>query len=383
MNIRIITYIHSYNYGAFLQAKATYLLIKKIGFNALFLDYCNKGEIKQRRLIKYYKNFDLKTNIKANIGAVYFGYVKKELINGRNNFENSIKEFPKTVYYKSLKEIEKKEKIDLLICGSDQIWNPNICDNEIDPIYYGNMNATRNVISFASSFGSYSFDDNQLVIIKDYFKKFKYISVREEYGKKIIKNLLPNAHIEVVLDPTLCLNKEEWLANSVDEKKFKEETKVPYMLIYSVADYHKLENAINLVSKKLNLKTVWVKNDTRKNLKVDYIVNNANPNDFLWLINNAEYIVTDSFHGTIFSINFKKNFTSIINEKNPDRVLNICKKLELLDHVQKYTDKNFNTTPINYENISKKLDIMRNQSIDWLKKAIQNTFNNLKEKNSD
>lgn len=381
MNILIITYIHSYNYGAYLQAKATHLLIEKLGYKCKFLNYCNEGENKQRRLIKFYNNTNLVKNIKFNIATVYFGLIKKELINGKKNFYDSINELPKTKKYNTIEEIETFENIDLLICGSDQIWNPDICDGKLDEVYFGHITSAKKVISFASSFGSFKPNKEQKNHIKKYLNKFSFLSVRERYALDVIKEILPNKIVKEVIDPTLCLSKKDWLKNSLVNNKFDHIIRKPYVFIYSVSDYRKLQNIIKYVSENRNLKTVWVKNDSRKNLPVDFIVNNANPNDFVYLINKADYIITDSFHGTVFSINFEKDFTSIVNEKNPERVKNICKKLNLLDRVQYFNDISFNISPILYDSINEKLEIMRQDSIKWLLNAIEVSITNLEEKN--
>jgi len=369
--IIIITYIFSYNYGAFLQAKATQLMLEKLGFSSIFLDYCSNGEKKQRSIIKWYKSQTVKNNLKNILGSLYFGIIKKEITNGKSNFGKAIADLPKI----SMLALNAET----VLCGSDQIWNPDICDGKFDPIYFGDVIGAQKKVSFASSFGSYRLLAGEEVIIKRYLSGFSSISVREEYAKKMLKSFLKN-DIEVVLDPTLCVDKTGWLKLSKNREKYREVVKEKYILLYTVGDYRVAEKFIKYYKKKLECKVLWLKLDTRQNLDVDYIINDATPYDFLYLISEADFIITNSFHGTVFSINFNIDFISIKNQKNPERVKDILEKLNLESRLvdSSYTTSQMPCKCIDYSKSNMLLQNLREESLNWIFNALKNEKNNQK-----
>ena len=370
-NIIIVTFINSYNYGAFLQAKATEMIISKTGLKPRFLNYCNKEEQNQRKLFCYSAKFSVLYNLKRFAWKLWFGYYHGEIRNGKKNFQGAIDNLPKTKKYNRLSDIEKNERIDLLICGSDQIWNPDIFNAKIDPIYYGKIKNAKSKISFASSFGSYEPNKQQLETLKDYFCDFDAISVREGFAKKNLKKIGVEMPIDIVLDPTLCITAKEWRVVSKNNDKFNIIQKNAYMVIYLVNPKVKCQGLIDYVSKVLNLKTIWIKNNDLKSFQVDEIVTNATPYDFVNLISNAKFVLTDSFHGTAFAINLNIDFVSIINQNNPERVMHLCTELGLLDRLSKEDDAECNVTIIDYTCINEKLSELREKSIQWILNRVE------------
>lgn len=369
-NIIIVTFINSYNYGAFLQAKATLVLLSKLGFCARFLNYCNKEEEQQRKIFLFSNRYTFVYNIKRIIYKMWMGYYHRDILNGKKNFQTSINDLPKTKKYRNISEIESAEDIDIYICGSDQIWNPEICNGKIDPVYFAGLTKIRKRISFASSMGSYTPKNCEMDLLKKYLSSFDAISVRERFAQDILSVLKLDTIINVVLDPTLCLSSYEWHLLIEESPKTLHHLDEDYILLYFVTPRPKYQLIIDKIKEELNLKTVLVKNNNLKQLMVDSTVNNATPYDFVNMISNARFVLTDSFHGTAFSINFNREFLSIINEKNPERVRTLCIELGLEDRLISNTEEICKLKKINYSSVNMKLEKLRKSSVAWLKNAM-------------
>ena len=213
---------------------------------------------------------------------------------------------------------------DLGISGSDQIWNP-LLNKKVDDIYYLNFGKFRYKISYASSLGNYKFDSESFNdLIKRNLQSYLKISTRENSAK--LERLI-GKKVFNVCDPTLLLSKEEW-ANRLGIN----ENISPYILVYSLTDSDNVIKIAHLIAKKKNLKiinigkTIYHYNDVR-------CVLDAGPKEFVELFYNASYVVTNSFHGTAFSINFKKQFLSVKHPKSPERAEHILSVTGLLSRL--------------------------------------------------
>lgn len=369
LNIVIITFIHSYNYGAFLQAKATEVLLSGLGYKPIFLNYYNSKEASQRKVLSFSRQYTLFYNIKHVLYKFWYGYYHGEIRNGKHNFQKLINELPKTIDYHGNSQSQIFNKIDVLICGSDQIWNPEICQNVIDPVYFGNIENVKKKISFASSFGSYTPNEYEEDFIKMYLSDFDNISVREDFAKDIISRILPEKKPAIVLDPTLCISAKAWkelIKDSLRDLNVNDS----YALLYFVNPKVNCQVLVDYVKNVLNLKTIWVKNNNLKKLNVDKIINNATPYDFVSLISKAKFVITDSFHGTAFSINFNIDFVSVLNKKNPTRSRYLCGLLGLEERLVDESSSTCELGKIDYTSVNVKLSELREFSTVWLSDAI-------------
>ena len=197
--IGVITLHNSYNYGAVLQAYATCEYIKSIGYKDVeLINYENKYEKKSKEPLKFIFSGTIKSQIKKFIQYVIFGK-NRHLKKGFKRFNNSMK---KSNYAEDVQQIEN-QKYDILISGSDQIWNPVIFDG-IDSIFFLNFSNEARKISISSSAGSYIFSQNEMKDVSGYLNKYDAISVREESLKKQLEKNI-DKEIFVSTDPTLLL----------------------------------------------------------------------------------------------------------------------------------------------------------------------------------
>lgn len=352
MKIGIISFTNTLNYGASLQAYAMQELLRKNDNNVEIIKYTSDIIEAKEKNIK-----------KNNIKSLY-----KEIIMGRGIRNKSEKfetfENKRICFGMELNEDTKKEvnnNYDLFITGSDQVWNPQITN--YDWTYFLNfVNDKEKKISYAPSFGKGSFSDREKEKAKNYLQEFKAVSVREVAGKKLIKKI-SNIDAEVVLDPTLLLNKVDW------ESRIKFKPNIDhYILVYLPHNKKKVFNFVKKLKRKTGLPIIYLSISPRIQFGVKTIYD-ASPDEFLGWINNADYVVTGSFHGTAFSINLNKQFFYEPTGEG-SRIDNLV-KITGTEERSIYNENVINER-IDYAIIEERLNKERKKSIKWIKKAIQN-----------
>lgn len=363
MNIRITTFQRAHNYGALLQVYALQEFLKKY-YNVKIIDYENKRMNLQYNPNKI-KRPTLKWTIKNFIEILSY---RNKMITRYNNFNNFINNnLTLTNKINQINDIDL-DKVDVLITGSDQVWNWKLT-NGLDDIYFLNFGNTIKKISYAASLGNSKINEDYKKEFKEKISKIDKISVREESGKKAINEIVPNKEIEVVLDPTLLLKKAEWENFSSNSKNEKNK----YILAYIVEKNSEQIKIVNQLSKKTGLKVIHFekRNFYNNSLKSAYT---ANPQEFVELIRNAEYIVTTSFHATVFSIIFNKTFWVVPHKSTGSRVTDLLKKLGIsnraVNTLEEFNNRNYDEE-IDYEKVNKILEKEREKSINWLIDAIE------------
>ncbi len=254
------------------------------------------------------------------------------------------------------------DKYDYFIVGSDQVWNPyyNFVAGKCDFLCFAEDSQK---VSYAASFGVDEIPDERKVEYIKYIKSFKEISVREKQGAKIVKQLT-GRDATVVLDPTLLLTENEW--KKVEKKSFYC-PKGKYVFIYALCDKNEhFKKKIEQLRKKYEILDVRASQKNGRELSVG-------PSEFLYLIRNAEIILTDSFHATVFSIIFHKKFITF-NRPGLNMNSRITSLAELLNLRKLVTESgDFDgETEIDYFNVDKILREERRKSYDFLEKALNN-----------
>ena len=304
MKIGILSYHNSVNYGAVLQILALKATLEKMGAEVSVVDYS--------AIASEYGQFSLRKAIENN-GAIralakfaYFNLIaKKHIIMKKEKFEEFTREyFNLSPQYKSVDEFEKNNDFDVIICGSDQIWNPEIT-NGFNPMLFCDFNSDRiKKYSYAASVGDVkiiSSEDKKNEFL-NLIKNFHQIAVREkELAEFISENTSFNPL--VTLDPTLLLDAGEY-----DKVEGNKKAKKDYVLIYQLARYPKTMEVAKQLAKENNLKIIEIINNPYIKNKNNLMEFSASPGEFVNLMKNAKYVITNSFHGTVFSIIFKKNF---------------------------------------------------------------------------
>lgn len=366
--IGILTFHRAYNYGASLQCYALEDVLKnKLSQNVEIIDYIDEN------VMSGYKYFSKnKLNLKNIMKGIikYILFFRKDKIRYANFDKFFTKEYnlSNRSFNNKMDLISHKVDYDILITGSDQVWNPKIV-GELSDIYtlnFGDKNIVR--ISYAASVGDATQIERQKDIFKEKLSNLDYISVREEDAKNKL-DIIIDKPIEVVLDPTLLLKKEEWNSLLSTDNTVKEK----FILAYVVEADEEYIKIVNDLSEKTGLKVIHF---GKRNPGYKSVLKSAyteGPLEFVNYIKNAEYVVATSFHATVFSVIFNKKFFIVPHRKTGARVTNLLDKLGIEGRTFssynefKDIDYNFET---NWKDVNKKLDIEREKSINWLLNAI-------------
>ncbi len=365
MKIGVITWFRYENYGTVLQAVAMQKYLASQGYNPQLvnfqLDDTPKKEKKKKNIIK-------KIISKFKVIIIRHKYrseLKDKSISFKRFIENncSLSDFITS----NQMYIDICNKYDCLIFGSDQIWN----QNWYHPYYFSNFDEIiTKRISYAPSFGSNEIlDKNEL---KNALNRFQYLSARELQGKKIISQIV-NKDAEIVVDPTLLLDSNEW-------QEFEEKTKETYsnyILCYMLSDNKNHWNAIKKKAKELNKNIVIIPCSNNSYFKSQNIVADCSIGNYLYLIKNADLVITDSFHGTIFSIIYNKMFYTFerhnpkLSSNQNNRIYNVLELVNAQNALIKYNSNVIDDNNITYNELKSNLDILIDKSKNYLKNALK------------
>lgn len=370
--IGIITFHASHNCGSMMQAYALQTILNKRGYDNEIIDFQNEGQKDMYAIV--HKKKTIKNFIK-NLLLLSSRKKIQEQWNEYEKFKNSTFNLSKN-HYKTNNQLKLTNDIyDKFISGADQIWNITIKDSD-DSYFLNFVSDSSKKIAYAPSFGA----KNIMQVTKDYKKyknyllEYKSLSIRECNGKKWIKKMI-NKDVKVVLDPTLLIFKEDY--NKIEEEIEKEEK---YIFYYAPVYNRKIDLFVKKISKKYNIPViVW--NAREYYMKKEYLngfilPSKINPGVYLDLIKNAEIVITTSFHGTIFSTIYGKNFWTIKNGNmynTDDRVITLMNQLSLKDRLIEPTfdDKFDYMKNVSYLEYEKNLKKLRKESISYLEQALK------------
>ena len=342
-DVGILNLCYQSNYGATLTSFAVYRLVQQLGYLPKIISYIPQYLIGQKDF-----NFDKKFHKKY---------------------------FNRTKIYSSLNELkELNNKIDSFVVGSDQIFRFNsdyrgnfdeLHKLGLQNIYYLSfVDLDKKLISFAASFGVDYFEGDLYgkLLTKYHLSRFDSISVREEDGQKLSKELF-SIDADLVLEPVFLLNDEDW-EEIIADSTLTHKGKLAYYILDPTPEK---EEALKYISEKLNLETIDAGGDFHHETE-----------DFLYIMKNADFIFTDSFHGVCFSCIFRKKFISFINFGRGASRFTLFNKLGLQNRLIKTIDdlKNIDISEnINYNIIDNYIKEYKNESILWLDNALKKDKN--------
>ena len=352
----ILTFHDAHNYGAVLQAYALKKYMNKIGVDTRIVNYHHTtipdGFPRERVL---------KENTPEEIEK--YKYSEKDHLERWEKFNKFIKDLTNNEQnvYTSEEALEKVE-LDYWICGSDQIWNTDITRG-INKGFFLDFDTTGKKISYAASMGIPRLEEKYEADFVNAVNNIDAVSVREDALKEYI-NSLTDKEVEKVVDPTLLLEKEDY-NDLIKEDLIGEK----YLLIYALGPDERLTKIAEQKAAEKNLKIVEL-NDFK--LK-DYFcrqVSNAGPEEFLTLIKNAEVVVTNSFHGTIFSALFEKDFYTITRLNRNARMESLLKMFNMSDRLIDTLEDLEKVKVQDYDNAFKNVEKEVEKSRMFLKKAL-------------
>lgn len=257
------------------------------------------------------------------------------------------------------------EQSDLIFLGSDQIWNPDITGG-FDNVYFGRYSRKPNskVISYAASVGKPSFSEQEQRDFQRLLQGVDRISVREESAKRLIAPLVDRP-VEVVLDPTLLLDRHAWstVANSRDRK--------PYVLVYSMAGYVETSDIAATVARRMGIGVLEILPSGRfmRDRLTHATMANVGPAEYLGLFENAAFVVTDSFHGTAFALIYNKDFFTVPHRERGGRLVDLLARFGLSHRLVRDTAEAAGAGPIDYQEVNGLVHLERTRSVQFLSGA--------------
>jgi hypothetical protein len=308
MKIGILTFHCVNNYGATLQGYALSNHISQMGHQVSFVDYSPSY------LVDKYIPFSKERM--RNSGNNKFIFLVKELIKfkGVKEKNNLFSAFRDSKF--ELTKLSDVADLDFVVLGSDQIWNTKLT-NGVDEYFFGGFVKGPKYISYAASMEA-KIKENEKEIIKDKLKELSNIGVREESLARLIKEIY-EINTTVVVDPVFLLDKDTWINFS---KSYN--VKQPYVFVYYFGLTDDVLASIKNFASQRNLRVILTSVTL---LMKKEAVNDVSPEQFVWLVANADFVFTNSFHGTSFSLLMETPFVSVkkINSNN-ERISNILTK---------------------------------------------------------
>lgn len=370
MKTATITLHLAHNNGSFLQAFALQETLSLLNVENDLIDYLPKAQYSLYQNI-IFKEASLKGLIKGVLNVPHY----KSLNLRKKRFNDIQQVLKKTDRFENEIEFEEiVEPYDCLIAGSDQIWN-NATMPDFSYLYLLPV-SNKYKISYAPSFGKSlegQFEDSNIL---ENIKNIDRLSVRESSVRDYLNDCFPEKEVKLVLDPTFLLEKKHY---EVLEKNSNCKYTGDFIFFYCIKASNDVLKLVKRISETLNLPvvTIFTGVNTYKcqmfGQKVDF---SAGPAEFVEYVKNAKYVISNSFHGIVFSIIYNKNFF-----RSADIFHGELKKDERLDSIleilgltaQNVTNSerlNLNKE-IDFKDANKKLDELRSDSIIWLKESIK------------
>lgn len=357
----LITIHNAINHGAVLQALATQMAFMKCNCMVTVIDYVPQYICEDNRAIRRNKGIAVK--------------ILDCILNRRKKvekFQTFInKNLNLTEKFYSLEEISGNiQDFDGIISGSDQIWNPSITGGNLELVYFcAFAKPWQKIISYASSFGdNICFEKEIQNIVKNQLEKFSFISVREESGVRWLKNEIGLTATKVA-DPTLLLSRDEW-------NEFAKQSKIkmnkPYIFVYSVGRTKELIEYAKTVQKILKFDIVVLNAIFNYPFKNVRYVNDDSPEDFLYLLSHAAMVITSSYHGMLFSVNFNIPFLAFpASEKIVNRSVEFLKLIDLEEQFTSYhTTFSKDMLKINWNYVNEKINMLRADSYAYILQSV-------------
>lgn len=345
MKIGILTFHCAINYGAVLQAYGLQEVLKSLGHEVYIIDY------RPQYLIEPYQVFQWKFKVKDSLMSNMKSLMRESLVMPirlvrKSKFQQFINQYLNIYSWENNLNV-----FDAFVFGSDQIWNPQITKG-LDENFLGQFKEAKGkkLIAYAASVGAVQ------NLSKDEFERlvfclngFEQIGVREKYLYEKISNV--NTNVSITIDPVLLAGKDVFDKIAVDIKIAR-----PYLLLFTLGrDEYAIEEAYKIAAQKnLDVIEIISSKESLYNLKIKQMLS---PSEFLGYIKMADYVVTSSFHGTVFSVLFQKDFNVICNDiKIGERIYDLLVSIKLKYRMNTLESRNrMDICNINYEEVDELL----------------------------
>ena len=376
MKIGIVTFYRAANFGAMLQAYSLMNTLKRMGHEVVFIrnKFCTPERLPLWR-----------TMVSRSLKGVKVKY-KNYICHSITDFAAN---FPQTKHCETIEEVKlATADCDAFIVGSDQMWNPLWCSGASLPLVMLDFAAEgKPRVSYAASFGTKEWrKDQNAAEASRMLKKFNAISVREESGVKLVESLSGRTDAKCLLDPTLLQNATFYNGIIANSEIRYDKCKGPYVFNYILDEWSnvsEMQMALGVVKDKLNISKVVTDRKYAPGLlgllcRILGVKGKIKVPEWLEAIASSEFVFTNSFHGTVFSILFHKPFVSVLIKGKMsgmnERALSLLKNLGLEDRAV-YSDETEKISsladkPINWEEVESRLEELRELAKEFLRKRL-------------
>ena len=326
--VGIITYHHYYNYGTVLQAYALQKAIELAGdYSSEIIDYRAAEEkkltksqllgIRIKRIAIYLKEWRRIWRLKR------YGSILSEKNTKFDEFFNNELKVCSDVYY-SYSDLRNNAPLyDVYVTGSDQTWSPKI--GLIPAMFLQFAPKGNKRVAYAPSIGVSNLTGEEKTRMDSWIQGYSSVSCREKGGVALLQSFLKNQKVQLVVDPTLLLTQKNW-----DEIAINPKIEKPYILCYFIGHRSYYREYARHLSIQQNMPLFFIPVSWVDLINDNDFVKDAGPKEFLGLIKNASLVLTDSFHGTIFSINYHKDFYSFLKVEGGSKAMDNSRITDIL-----------------------------------------------------
>lgn len=357
MKISLLTIHFGVNHGSILQTIATYETLTLMGHDVEIINYIPDRYNFFKEVMNKKHNYFLKLG--------YYLLNSFKIYRRRRKFQTYLEKHSQVSNrVKSIEIYFRNHNPQVALVGSDQVWNSDYND-EYNAVYFLENIINSKIISYGSSFGKDIIDEIEIEKIAPLLKRFASISVREASAVEILKKC--DIYSELVLDPTLLLTQDYW-------SKYMEPIYISYhkyILIYVMdQSYEPLIKIAKQIKEVTGYNIITVSFEEYRGNDVDNSYYNISPGQFLKLIHDCSFVITNSYHGILFSLNFNKDFYAIRKEKYNTRIENI---LDIVNLSDRFIDENVTINEfkkIEYSTVKQRIDIHKKRSLNYIKGSL-------------
>lgn len=369
--VGVITLHNSPNYGSCLQTYATQVVLARVGANAEIIDYYRKDAIPENevdralngQLVKKMPIFKV-PGVKQ-IAKIPVSRMVARRRAPLDEFRHSKLALTERSYY-SAEELDANPPVaDVYCTGSDQVWN-SIWNNGFDRAFYLSFAPEgKRKIAYAASIGKAKLEDWEAEPMRKALSSYSCISVREQEAADLLESIGVHGAVPVI-DPTLMLNREDWEVIADGWVSLE-----PYILVYQLNRNAEFDSYVQKVAKKTGLKVMRIAYGVHEKRSGENAVVCPSVGRFLSLFLGAEIVITDSFHGTAYSVNLGKKFVAISPGRFNGRIANLLAMTGLEDHwLQSFKNLELAEASFNHGSVKNVLDSKRREATVFLDNAV-------------
>jgi len=360
VKIELLTLQCIKNYGSVLQTYATEKILNEFFQEVETIRFVRDDSADDNMLTEWVKH---ETGLKKVVKKIFLFPMCCRYKKVFNSFLDKYINLTDEEYRKGNDFSKYPIKADVFCVGSDQVWNSSWNKGILPAMYLDFVPDDIMKFSFCSSFGVTRLPEKEVKETTRLLKRLKYISVRESSAVELLDNLgIENA--KHILDPTLLMSAEFWKEISAP-KLIKED----YVLVYQLNPNQEFDEYAQKFAEKKKMKLVYIGMRMKDKLKKGKVFLMPEVEEFLSLIQYASYVITDSFHGTAFSINFNREVIDIYPNEFSTRLSSILKWAGIsCRHLESFDDFEIANEKIDYVTINHKLEKERTKAREFLKK---------------